>query len=325
MTDSRTHLLICKDGGVLGKVTSNEGNSFLQRILYWHNALDPSLLLASDAEIQKWQNVLETSEGNEKDDEKVAEGRRLVQVSVHPDIGRTLPFCFRPSAYLLLGSPLVVTTLMPHRGAMSAFISQLAFQSYSAGFTVMNRNLSVMTQNSLSQHPLYLSMSALYVACVGATPLYIVKKLKLRGPTTQNFISRILPTPLLALLGGLTVYLMRISEVVGGVQVLDREGNVVGVSPKAGKKAVRETAISRAFLCGVTALVPSLVRRSSHALHNPGLFNVLKLVIAALTFATMTPVSFGLFPLQGMIKREDLEDELKEKTSDAELFYHRGM
>ncbi|XP_077311587.1 sideroflexin-4 isoform X1 [Lithobates pipiens] len=302
---------------------SPDSPSFLQRCFYWHDALDPSLLLSSDAEIKKRKDLLGTH--GESDDEKVAEARRLVQVSVHPDTGTITPLLFRPTAFLFAGSPLLVTTLLPHQGVMSAFISQLFFQVYSAGFTVINRNLSGKAKNLLSQHPLYLSGSVLCVACFGAMPLYVVKRLKLSGPSTHSFIGRILPPPLLALLGGLNVLLVRSSEMDRGIQVVDQAGNVVGVSPSAGKKAVKETALSRAFLCGVTALTPSLVRRSPHMLRNPGIFTVVKLLIATLTFGIMTPISFALFPQQGKIKRDSLEDELKEKTSATELFYHRGL
>ncbi|XP_072281117.1 sideroflexin-4 [Pyxicephalus adspersus] len=272
------------------------------------------------------QKLLETQEKKSDDqDEKVMEARRLVQVSVHPDTGTIIPTIFRPPGLFVVGAPLVVGTLMPHRGVISAFIPQILFQSYNVGFTVMNSNLSVKTQQSLSQNPLYLSGSALYVACVGTLPIYFANRLNLSGPITQNFIHRILPPPLFALLGALNVFLVRSFEMSGGIQVMDGAGNVVGVSPEAGKKAVKETALSRAFLCGVTALTPSLVRRSPHMLHNPGIFTIIKLLIGALTFGIMTPISFGLFPQQGKINRDDLEAELKEKTSDSELFYHRGL
>ncbi|XP_075071654.1 sideroflexin-4 [Mixophyes fleayi] len=297
---------------------------FTERCGRWNELLDPSRLLASEAEIKKCNacvGSLKDGERNVKEEEAL----KLCEASVHPDTGSILPFIFRPPALLIMGAPTVVAALFPHRTVMSAFICQVPFHMYMAGFTLANKNQSVQEEKTSLQHTLYLSASVLYLTCIGAVPMFLMKRLKISNPPMQNFFGRILPPPLFGLLGALNVLLMRYSEVENGIQVLDKEGRVVGVSHEAGKKAIRETAVSRSALVGFTVLIPSLMKRSPHMLRNPRMFNVLKQVSAVLAFGAMAPVSFSIFPQKGKIKRDNLEDDLKEKTTEPEVFYNRGV
>ncbi|XP_073525197.1 sideroflexin-4-like, partial [Phyllobates terribilis] len=164
----------------------------------------------------------------------VTEATKLCAASLHPDSGHVLPLIFRPPVYVLLGAPLVVATLVPHPAVTTAFLFQLPFQTYNAGFTIMNGNRSVLEK---SQHPLYLSASILYLTCMGAAPALAMKRLGVRSPAVHSFFGKILPAPLYALLGGLSVALMRFSEVERGVQIMDRDGDVVGTSYRAAEKA----------------------------------------------------------------------------------------
>ncbi|XP_056385328.1 sideroflexin-4 [Hyla sarda] len=307
-------------------IPGQDSQSFLQRHAHWHSVLDPSWLLASHAEIQKSKSLLESlghRNTEEQQDKKVTEAEELCQASVHPDSGQILPLIFRPPAYLLLGAPLVVVTLIPHSRALSALLFQLPFQTYSAAFTAVNGNHSL--QEEKSRNLLFLSAAALQLSCMGAAPVLAMKKLGIRSPSNNSFFSRILPPPLYALLGGLSVVLTRFPEVESGVQVVDREGNVVGASQRAAQKAVKETALSRSALLGATALIPSLMRRAPHLLRNPQIFTLLRHLAALFTFGVMVPVSFCIFPQKGKIRREDLEEELREKTTEPELFYNRGL
>ncbi|XP_069835775.1 sideroflexin-4 isoform X2 [Dendropsophus ebraccatus] len=280
---------------------AQDSQSFLQRHAHWHNVLDPSRLLASH----------------------VTEAGKLCQASVHPDSGHVLPLIFRPPVYILLGAPLVAAALIPHTKVMSSFLFQLPFQTYNAAFTAMHGNHS--QQVGKSPNLLYMSASALYLVCMGAAPVLAMKRLGIRSPSNSSFFSRILPPPLYALLGGLSVVLIRFPEVESGVQVVDREGNVVGASHRAAEKAMKETALSRSALFGVTALIPSVMRRSPHMLRNPQMFTLLRNLAALITFGIMVPVSFSIFPQKGSIRRDDLEEELKLKTEEPELFYNRGL
>lgn len=52
----------------------------------------------------------------------------------------------------------------------------------------------------------------------------------------------------MACAGAANVYLMRFKETRAGITVMDKEGNTLGVSKKAGTKAVNLTALTRVIL-----------------------------------------------------------------------------
>lgn len=101
--------------------------------------------------------------------------------------------------------------------------------------------------------------------------------------------------------------------------MFDTNGNPVGISKAAGEKAVTETALSRAALFGMTAVIPNLLVlliRGTRPFHHMSVVVVLGLMI---------PVSFSLFPQLEMIKKENLEEELQAAAGNGHLFYHRGL
>ncbi|KAM8924758.1 sideroflexin-4 [Pelodytes ibericus] len=321
--------------------------SIYRRCLRWLDVLDPTTIFTSDEDIKNAKTMLENLPSpteNTPQDSKVNDAMKMCQdnlagafdstyrksslsplrqVCLHPDTGNIIPPIFRPPAYMPIALPLVVTTLLPHKGPTSAFFSQILFQSYSAGFNLQNGNKTFDKDKVPFHHSLILVGSVLYAACVGATPQFIMKKYKLTSPGFRTFFGKVLPPPLLAGLAAFNVVAVRVPEVEHGIEVVDKTGKVVGVSPRAGKKAVMETAVSRAVLVGVTAVMPVLIEpilRGSRFLLGP-----VKFMLPAMVFGMLIPVSFSLFPQKGMIRTDTLEEELQANTTDSELYYHRGL
>ncbi|XP_029466378.1 sideroflexin-4 isoform X5 [Rhinatrema bivittatum] len=268
-----------------------EEQSFLQRLLHWLDILNPSLLLASDGEIKNSIILLDSVAEPGRDsthDGKVKEAWNLNLCSVHPDTGNIIPVPFRPPALLLVAAPLFI------------------FHLYSAGFNAANGNATSV-----------------------ATPQILLSRYSLHKPALQTFFRSLLPVPLHTLLSAFNLAVVRATEVDNGIQVVDKDGSVIGVSKTAGAKAIKETAISRAALIGTTALLPNLVawilKRTRFMQRNTFALAPVRVMTAALTFATMIPVSFSLFPRTGTIMRADLEEEIQSSTQQAELFYNRGL
>ncbi|XP_039995680.1 sideroflexin-4 isoform X2 [Xiphias gladius] len=281
----------------------SQGQSFLSRVQTWVNLLDPTLLLSSDAEIQRAHSLLQGGEKSEKD----APALTLALSSVHADSGAVLPLVFRPPALLPISAPLVVASFLPHNNVKPALFWQFLLQSYSAGFNYANRNSS--------------SEQAL--------PQIFINRLGVRSAPVQTFFRSILPIPLSAALAFFNVFTVRSEESETGIQVFDSNGNPVGISKAAGEKAVRETALSRAALFGTTAAVPNLLvlllQRTRLFQRNSLLVAPLRHMSVAFVLGLMIPVSFSLFPQLGTIKKEKLEEELQAAAVDGQLFYNRGL
>ncbi|XP_053889584.1 sideroflexin-4 [Malaclemys terrapin pileata] len=312
---------------------STEGKSFFQRFLHWADILDPTVLLNSNEKIEKSRLLLQTNAQTLQEslqDKKVKEAWKLSLSSVHPGTGEIIPLVFRPPAFLPLATPLIFASLLPHRGAKQAIIWQFLFHAYTAGFTVANGNATVKAEETaLPQKQLLMCTGAVsYSACMGAFPYFVMTQHKLSGPM-QTFFKRILPIPLLACLSVFNVMIVRGTEYENGIEVMDKNGKVIGVSQKAGLKAVQETALSRAALFGTAVIIPEsllyFLYRTNFLLRNPHALTPLRLIMTVSALGAMLPVSFSVFPQLGEIKRDDLEKEILSSTEETELFYNRGV
>ncbi|XP_065264060.1 sideroflexin-4 isoform X2 [Emys orbicularis] len=289
---------------------STEGKSFFQRFLHWADILDPTVLLNSNETIEKSRLLLQTSAQTLQEplqDKKVKEAWKLSLSSVHPGTGEIIPLVFRPPAFLPLATPLIFASLLPHRGAKQALIWQFLFHAYTAGFTIANGNATAKAE---------------------AFPYFVMTQHRLSGPM-QTFFRKILPIPLLACLSVFNVMIVRGTEYENGIEVMDKNGKVIGVSQKAGLKAVQDTALSRAALFGTAVIIPEsllyFLNRTNFLLRNPHALTPLRLLMTVSALGALLPVSFSVFPQLGEIKRDDLEKEILSSTEETELFYNRGV
>ncbi|KAF1464708.1 Sideroflexin-4, partial [Pygoscelis antarcticus] len=300
-----------------------EGQSFFQRFLLWADVLDPLLLLKSSDEIRRTRLLLQNSgktlsEPIQNDQTKQA--FLLSLSSVHPDTDKIIPVLFRPPGNL---NPKFIF-------AYNLSFLQFVFHTYTTGFTLLNGNGTTKAEeHSLQQKQILYSLGAIsYAACIGALPLFFMNRYTLKSSLTQLVVRKLLPAPLLGLMSAFTVAVVRSPEFENGIEVMDRNGKVVGLSQKAGEKAVKETALSRAVLFGTTLFLPAVlmrfVERAKFAKTPHALASVRMLMITSV-LAGMLPVSLSMFPQCGEIKRADLEPDILSSTDETELFYNRGI
>ncbi|XP_053160193.1 sideroflexin-4 isoform X2 [Hemicordylus capensis] len=306
--------------------------TFLQRFCHWLDILDPLLLFPSYVEIDKSRMLLETSRENITEslqDNKLKKAWKLSLASVHPGTGDIIPPMFRPPALMPFAAPLAFATFSLHRGVKQAFIWQFLFHSYTGAFSLANGNSTKMANEFLYKQLLPTTGTVLYSSCVGALPQYFLKRYKLYNPIAQVFFKTIVPGPLTALLCMMNVMVIRSTELVSGIEVVDSNGNVIGLSRKAGEKAVKETAWLRAALFGTAVFIPDIaehyLKRTRILLRNPHALPLLRLIMTTVIIGTMIPVSFSWEPQVGKIQRSELESEIVSSTEETELFYYRGI
>ncbi|NXH37267.1 SFXN4 protein, partial [Myiagra hebetior] len=309
-----------------------EGQSFLQRCLLWADALDPLLLLKSSNEIKRTRLLIQN---NEKTLSEPIQNNQTKQAfvlslsSVHPDTDKIIPVLFRPPAFLPITLPLVIVSSV-QRQAKHSFFWQFVFHTYTAAFTLINGNGTPKAEEyPLQQKQIFLGLGAVsYSACVGVLPLTFVNRYMLKSSLMQLAVRKLLPAPLFGLTSAFTVAMVRSPEFDNGIEVMDRNGKVVGVSKKAGEKAVMETALSRAVLFGTTFFLPEVLLycvQRARFVKNPRALGPVRMFVVMSVLAGMLPVSLSMFPQCGEIKREDLESEILSSTEETEFFYNRGI
>merc|ERR1739838_481508 len=127
---------------------------------------------------------------------------------------------------------------------------------------------------------------------------------------------------------------MRFSELKEGIQVKDKDGNTIGNSKAAAKKALKETAISRALLpipcVAIPPLVMTLLERIPAFARRPRLHIPVLGVVSCVSFGLGLPVAIALFPQFAEISAEKLEPELRallDENNEAQrsLIYNKGL
>ncbi|XP_078421321.1 sideroflexin-4 [Cetorhinus maximus] len=307
--------------------------SFFHRLLHWLDVLDPTTLLASNKEIENARALLQGGLPSLKEtvrDEKIKEALKLTLSSVHPDTGDVLPTIFRASAFTPFAVPLAVAMLLPHKGMKPAVFWQFLFQSYSAGYNFANRNKTICKDEKIPLKQVLLSVGAVsYTTCLGVFPQFVMYRYVSNSPAMYSVFRKIVPVPVLAIASALNVAIVRGFEFDKGIEVVDKNGNVVGVSQLAGTKAIKETALSRAALVGATVAAPNIfvsyLQRMNFIRRFPLALAPARHIMTAFVLGLMVPISFSLYPQTGKIKRSNLEPLIQSATTEEDLYYNRGL
>ncbi|KAF6111357.1 sideroflexin 4 [Phyllostomus discolor] len=303
-----------------------ERQSFIQRLRQWTELLEPTNLFISVAKIEKSRQLLLTNEDasiHDLGDQRMREAWRRSLATVHPDSSKLIPVPFRPAALLLFTTPMVFLSMVPGKSLKSMILPQLSFWSYSAAFNITNGNASY------NRHP-YESV-LLGAGAVASTTFFALfpHLFLIKYELKSTLLRRTLPVVILAHVSAMNVLASRSLETTRGIEVMNKEGKVIGYSRRAGAKAVRDTATSRAVLFGTSALIPEVFanfyKRTPLFRRYPQSLWTLKLSCTVLVMGLMAPVSFSMFPNIERIQCSKLEEEIQSATEDTELFYNRGV
>ncbi|KAB1271276.1 Sideroflexin-4 [Camelus dromedarius] len=227
------------------------------------------------------------------------------------------------SPLLPFTAPMVFLSVLPVKNLKSMILPQVSFYTYSTVFSIVNGNASY---NRRPYESILLGAGVITSSTFfGLLPRLLQVKFSLSSILSRN----VFPVVMLAQLSGMNVIASRSLEPMRGIEVMDKDGNVIGYSRKAGTKAVKDTATSRVVLFGTSAFIPEIFsyffKRSQFFLRYPWSLWSLKFSCTVLVMGLMVPVSFSIFPQIGRIQCSELEKEIQSATEETELFYNRGV
>eukprot|EP00073_Rattus_norvegicus_P042997 XP_017444950.1 PREDICTED: sideroflexin-4 isoform X2 [Rattus norvegicus] len=243
--------------------------------------------------------------------------------TVHPDSSKLIPHLFRPAAFLPVTAPMVLLMMMPDTGIKSIILTQGCLYGYTTAFNITNGNASY------SHGPVERTLLGAGVFASSTFFGSIPHLFQLKYPLNNLWLKRFLPIIFLAQISGMNVFASRSFENHRGIEVMDKEGHVIGYSRKAGRKAIKETAKSRAVLFGTSALAPELFihifKRTRFYPQTLLASVILRMSSTLFMMGLMVPVSFSMFPQIGQIQCSQLEEMIRSSTEEKELFYYRGV
>ncbi|XP_015754769.1 PREDICTED: sideroflexin-5-like [Acropora digitifera] len=233
-------------------------------------------------------------------DQKLWEARKVKEAIIHPDTGKKIFMPFRMSGYVPFGTVTVLGMLLPAPSFPTVIFWQWMNQSHNAAVNYSNRNASKV---SINVQELVMEVG------IGNRFLFFFFTL-----ATANICN---------------VVLMRNHELFTGIEVKDRNGNVVGTSKIAAQKAVFETTLTRVFLPLPALVIPPLVmqflERTKFLMKRPRLHFPVQVLVCVASFGFGLPLAIALFPQISKVSPSTLEPEIQKNTEETTLYYNKGL
>uniref|UniRef100_A0A915CMQ3 Sidoreflexin n=1 Tax=Ditylenchus dipsaci TaxID=166011 RepID=A0A915CMQ3_9BILA len=308
-------------------------DSFLGRYLYYLDVIDPRTLLLSQEKVAESLELLKTYSANPKTsaipNEELWKAQKVKQAIYHPDTGQKIFPAFRMSGFVPFGwiTGLVTGMLLPNPSWPTLLFWQWANQSHNACVNYANRNAT-------KEQPFQIYVKAYAAAVLAAVGVssgltYVIRNANSLSPAKKLIIQRFVPLPATSLASTLNVLCMRGPELETGIDVYEDNGKCIGTSKVAAKRAVTETAITRAFLPVPLLLIPPCImpflERIKVIQRRPAVHLLVNAVVCTISFGFSLPIALALFPQTSSIAVSDLEKELQKNTTDSVLYYNKGL
>ncbi|XP_032891643.1 sideroflexin-5 [Amblyraja radiata] len=156
-----------------------------------------------------------------------------------------------------------------------------------------------------------------------------IKKASRFNPATRSLIQRFVPFPAVAAANVSNVVLMRHGELEEGISVMDEDGNAIGFSKIAARRALMETALTRVVLPVPVLVLPpiimSFLEKTRMLQARPRLTLPVHSLVCLAAFGFALPLAISLFPQISEIETSKLEPEIQSKTLGKRSFFNKGL
>ncbi|XP_065833753.1 sideroflexin-1-like [Oscarella lobularis] len=305
-------------------------STFSGRAKHFFQTTDPRNLLASEKQLDAAKELLalyRKGEENEKTThDEVWRAKTLYDSAFHPETGEKMFILGRMSAQVPCNMTITGSMLTFYRHPAAILFWQWINQSFNAivNYTNSSGDLGKETKQ----------LSKAYTAATGAamaTALgvsYVAK----RAPAV---ISRMGPFAAVAAANCINIPLMRQKELDEGIIITDADGNELGKSKKAARKAISQVVISRIGMAAPAMMTTPLLmgfcqnlplfKRFGARIEVPFQIGIVGL---CLTFAT--PLCCAIFPQRSSLAVNKLESELQEKIKSQpnppdRVYFNKGL
>uniref|UniRef100_UPI0029535098 sideroflexin-4 n=1 Tax=Panthera onca TaxID=9690 RepID=UPI0029535098 len=181
--------------------------------------------------IEKSRQLLLTNEDaftHDLEDRRVQEAWKRSLSTVHPDNSKLIPVPFRPAALLPFTAPMIFLSMLSVKSLKSLILPQVSFYTYTTAFNIVNGNASY---NRRPHESLLLGTGVIASSSFfGLLPHLLQMRLN------NMLLKKALPIIILTHISAMNVVAARSLEPIRGIEVMDKEGNVMGYSRRAGTK-----------------------------------------------------------------------------------------
>ncbi|XP_013405908.1 sideroflexin-5 [Lingula anatina] len=306
-------------------------NTFSGRLRHFLDVVDPKTLFTSNQRLKESCQLLQDFQNGKLppsiSNKELWEAQKIKQAIIHPDTGEKIFMPFRMSGFVPFGSPIVVGLLLPNPTIKATIFWQWLNQSHNACVNYSNRNATKPTP--ISRFLLGYGAAVGSAVTIAVSLGVMIKRANALTPSMKLLIQRFVPFPAVATASVCNVICMRNNELSEGIEVMDKEGRIVGTSQIAAKKALLETAMTRAVLPAPILIIPPVVmtqlEKTKFLQTRPRFHLPIHAAVVTACFGFALPVAIALFPQFSQISTKDLEAKLQEATSEPAVYYNKGL
>jgi len=305
--------------------------TFISRYKHFAHLTDPSNCLKSDEQLEGARDVVQKykSDGTMPVDgvDSLWSAKYLYESAFHPETGDKQNVIGRMS-FQVPGGMIITGILMAfYKGPLEVFLGQWLNQSFNALVNFTNRSGDKPLPNSVILSAYFTATSLATVTSIGLN--------KTLATRTPPLVGRFVPFIAVAVANMVNIPCMRSQELKEGVVIVDSDGNKLGQSVTASKRAIISTTFSRICIAAPGMLMtPIIMEQLEKKPYIKGLSKwkscVLQTLLVGSFLLAAVPFGCAMFAQKQSIAVADLEDDLKktilEKDSTMKIvYYNKGL
>lgn len=302
-------------------------STYMGRAKHFFITTNPLNVFATNSQLENARKVVEMyRKGQEPpglSTDELWRAKNLYDSAFHPDTGEKMFILGRMSAQVPMNMTIVGCMLTFYRTTPAVVFWQWFNQSFNAIVNYTNRS---------GDSPIPLkTLGISYVAATGgalSSALFFNKVVRSMPPLVGKYV----PFVAVAVSNAINIPCMRSRELVDGIPVFTEDGERVGESTVAAKKAITQVTLSRIFMASPGMLLPPLVMaRLEKTLlkKRPILAAPIQIGLVGVCLVLATPMCCALFPQKSSMPVSKLEPHLQEKLKDKpniqNVFYNKGL
>jgi len=304
-------------------------STYSGRAKHFFDTTNPINLFCSTDELNKSKDIITRYRNGENfsdlSEDQLWRWKTIYDSAHHVETGQRQVLIGRMSAQVPMNMLITGCMLTFYKTTPQVIFWQWFNQSFNAVVNYTNRS----GDSPLSVKQMGTSYA---MACGGA--LGTALGLKSLCKNVSPIFARFVPFASVAAANMVNIPFVRKNELVDGIQLLDKDGNKVGQSQVAAKRAISQVVLSRIGMAApgmiITPLIMDRLEKKGILKRMPWISAPLQVFLAGLFLTFSTPACCALFPQNSSIDLSELEPELQEKIKKLNLkentfYYNKGL
>lgn len=304
-------------------------DTYVGRAKHFFTVTNPLNLLVSGQALDEAKDiVLRHSQGTPPpglSEDKLWRAKYLYDSAFHPDTKEKMFLIGRMSAQVPMNMTITGCMLTFYRTTPAVVFWQWINQSFNAIVNYTNRSGDA----KISTNRLMASYAAATTGAVGTA-----LSLNMMVKRLPQLVARFVPFCAVAAANCINIPMMRSNELANGIPVISEEGEEVGYSKAAAKKAIVQVVFSRVGMAVPGMVIPPIIMerlaRGRFLKRYPVMSAPIQVAMVGVCLVFATPLCCALFPQTSSIAvsklEDDLQEDLKRLGSQGQLVYfNKGL